>query len=66
MAAKIAVVGRKGTTSIEVKSEGSEEPEGGGDSVYIPRDANGNLIPLRKQTVNGQDIPLPAPAAETY
>ena len=31
---------------------------------YIPKDANGNPIPLAKQTVNGQDIPLPDPAAQ--
>ena len=31
--------------------------------MYIPRDASGNPIPLRKQTINGQDIPLPDPAA---
>jgi len=36
----------------------------GTDSVYIPRDADGNPISLRKQTINGQDIPLPDPAAE--
>ena len=36
----------------------------GGDSVYIPRDFDGNPVPLRKQIVNGQDIPLPDPAAE--
>lgn len=38
--------------------------KGGRDSVYIPRDADGNPIPLNKQRVNGQDIPLPDPAAE--
>jgi len=31
---------------------------------YIPKDANGNPISLSKQTVNGQDIPLPDPAAQ--
>ncbi|MDX7989382.1 hypothetical protein FE392_19135, partial [Xenorhabdus sp. 12] len=35
-----------------------------GDSVYIPRDSNGKPIPLDKQVVNSQDIPLPHPAAE--
>ena len=35
-----------------------------GDSVYIPKDADGNPIPLNKQIINGQDIPLPDPAAE--
>jgi len=41
-------------------------PSGGGgtDTVYIPRDEEGNPIPLDKQTVNGQDIPLPDPSAE--
>ena len=29
-------------------------------------DANGNPIPLAKQRVNGQDIPLPDPAANGY
>ena len=33
------------------------------NAAYIPRDAEGNPIPLNKQTVNGQDIPLPDPAA---
>ena len=31
---------------------------------YIPTDAEGNPIPLKKQRINGQDIPLPDPAAE--
>ncbi|EPJ7088698.1 RHS repeat domain-containing protein [Citrobacter amalonaticus] len=34
------------------------------NEVYIPRDENGNPLPLNKQRVNGQDIPLPDPAAE--
>ena len=38
--------------------------KGGSDVVYIPRDAEGNPIFLNKQTVNGQDIPLPDPAAD--
>lgn len=38
--------------------------QGGKNSVYIPMDADGNPIPLRKQRVNGQDIPLPDPAAQ--
>ena len=38
--------------------------EGGSESVYIPRDSEGNPIPLKKQRINGQDIPLPDPAAE--
>ena len=32
--------------------------------IYIPKDANGNPIPLTKQRINGQDIPLPDPAAK--
>ena len=53
--------GRIGNTG----STGNTCPsEGGNDSVYIPRDAHGNPIPLQKQTVNGQDIPLPALEAE--
>ena len=35
----------------------------GSDKLYIPRDNNGNPIPLQKQKVNSQDIPLPDPAA---
>jgi hypothetical protein len=31
---------------------------------YIPRDREGNPIPLRQQRVNNTDIPLPDPAAE--
>lgn len=31
--------------------------------AYIPGDADGNPIPLAKQRVNGQDIPLPDPQA---
>ena len=31
---------------------------------YIPRDADGNPIPLKRQIVNGRDIPLPDPAAQ--
>ena len=31
---------------------------------YIPRDENGNMIPLKRQMVNGRDIPLPDPAAQ--
>ena len=40
--------------------------QGAGKSgdVYISTDANGNPIPLAKQRVNGQDIPLPDPAAQ--
>ncbi|MCA6985048.1 RHS repeat-associated core domain-containing protein, partial [Pectobacterium brasiliense] len=34
------------------------------DKVYIPRDKDGNVIPLDKHKVNGQDIPLPHPDAE--
>lgn len=42
----------------------SEVIESGKDSVYIPKDADGNPIPLNKQRINGQDIPLPDPAAQ--
>ncbi len=38
--------------------------KGGSESVYIPRDSEGNPIPLMKQRINGQDIPLPDPVAE--
>ena len=38
--------------------------KGGSESVYIPRDSEGNPFPLKKQRINGQDIPLPDPAAE--
>ncbi len=34
------------------------------ESNYIPRDSEGNPIPLKKQRINGQDIPLPDPVAE--
>lgn len=30
----------------------------------MPKDASGNPISLQKQRVNGQDIPLPDPAAQ--
>jgi len=46
------------------KSRVAGGSRGGKDEVYIPRDAEGNPIPFNKQTVNGQDIPLPDPAAE--
>ena len=35
----------------------------GKDGVYIPKDVDGNPIPLNKQRVNNQDIPLPDPEA---
>lgn len=38
--------------------------ENGNKGIYIPRDEHGNPIPLNKQRINGQDIPLPDPAAE--
>ena len=38
--------------------------KGGSEPVYISRDSEGNPIPLKKQRINGQDIPLPDPAAE--
>ena len=47
-----------------VKSSVRSGCEGGSDVVHIPGDAEENPIPLNKQTVNGQDIPLPDPAAE--
>ncbi len=34
------------------------------NQLYIPHDTNGKPIPLDKQRVNGQDIPLPDPMAE--
>jgi RHS repeat-associated protein len=37
---------------------------GSGRGPYIPRDKDGNPIPLRQQRVNDTDIPLPDPAAE--
>lgn len=47
----------------------TENPSGetvkdGRKSVYIPKDSDGMPIPLKKQRVNGQDIPLPDPAAD--
>lgn len=42
----------QGTASTQVSSQ-----------KYIPRDANGTPISLSRQTVNGQDIPLPDPNA---
>ena len=38
--------------------------ESNNDSTYIPMDADGNPIPLNKQRINGQDIPLPDPEAQ--
>ena len=35
------------------------DSESGSNSVYIPMDADGNPIPLNKQRITGQDIPLP-------
>jgi len=54
---------------------GGSPPVGGGDGggtggggssrrVYIPRDADGNPVPLASQRVNGTDIPLPDPTAQ--
>ena len=40
------------------KSDGSQT------DGYIPKDADGNPIPLKKQRINNQDIPVPDPAAE--
>ena len=46
------------------RSEGGSGAVGGEkDNIYIRKDADGNPIPLAKQTVNGQDIPLPDPNA---
>lgn len=55
--------GRKVSVS-QTTSHDNPETEGGSESVYIPRDSEGNPIPLNKQRINGQDIPLPDPAAE--
>ena len=43
------------------RSEGDSGVGKGG--VYIPKDADGNPIPLAKQRINNQDIPLPDPEA---
>ena len=43
---------------IRVNVKGGSSSKG-----YIPMGADGKLIPLRKQHVNGQDIPLPDPNA---
>ena len=52
----------KKTCKSKVGGEcGSES--GSSSNVYIPMDADGNPIPLRKQNINGQDIPLPDPNA---
>jgi len=51
--------GTGGQAKRGIQIEGKNE-----SGLYIPRDANGNPIPLNKQSVNGQDIPLPDPAAE--
>ena len=37
---------------------------GNSESGYIPKDEQGNPIPLAKQRMNNQDIPLPDPRAE--
>ena len=50
--------------AVEVLWGSVGRSKGGRDTVYIPRDAEGNPIPLNKQKVNGQDIPLPDPAAD--
>lgn len=47
-----------------LKSLNSAKGSGGTKYLYIPRDVNGNPIPLGKQVVNGQDIPLPDPVAQ--
>jgi len=51
--------------AVEALRESIRSNKGGtGETVYIPSDSDGNPIPLNKQKVNGQDIPLPDPAAE--
>ena len=41
------------------------QAQGGSQATaYIPRDADGSLIPLNKHRVNNQDIPLPDPNAQ--
>lgn len=41
-----------------LKSLNSAKGSGGTKYLYIPRDVNGNPIPLGKQVVNGQEVPL--------
>ncbi|WP_145973658.1 RHS repeat-associated core domain-containing protein, partial [Phytobacter massiliensis] len=61
-------LGLKGGPGFEKKPEGDRTPEPEikkpKDNVYIPRDSDGNPIPLDKQKIEGQDIPLPHPDAE--
>ena len=54
-----------GQSSGEINQPANNKSRNNGDtSEYLPMDANGNPIPLRKQRVNGQDIPLPDPSAQ--
>lgn len=43
-------------------NKGGSQPQTSG--TYYPKDANGNPIPLQKQRVKNQDIPLPDPTAQ--
>ena len=52
------------TKQCDPKVGGEKDSNTGKNSVYIPKDADGNPIPLNKQRINGQDIPLPDPAAQ--
>jgi RHS repeat-associated protein len=61
---KSASKGRRGPPGGGKGNGGGAGGGGGDDSgVYIPRDGDGNVVPLPKQKVNGQDLPLPDPAA---
>ncbi len=55
-----------GDVNVGKVDGGSSGYKGGSssNSRYIPMDADGNPIPLNKQRVNGQDIPLPDPDAQ--
>lgn len=48
-------------SGVNIRGAGDES---GTNSVYIPKDADGKPIPLNKQRINGQDIPLPDPATQ--
>ena len=50
--------------SRSVFKTGSKGASGAKTEPYVPKDASGNPISLQKQRVNGQDIPLPDPAAQ--
>lgn len=53
----------KGRSTQDNKNNSATNKVNKKDKVYIPRDKDGNPIPLAKQRVNGQDIPLPDPNA---